>query len=223
MGYHQLSDGRFVANYPYFKKIYDKDSMLFVNMLENYTKYSKETETAKEFYNRVLCCLNYFTDKENKFGAIEEDNIISLEKNLCYIKMLESIKELADVLKQKETKAVLNKKIKKLKKYLKKEFFNKDIKVFSSEIKDGEKNNIIDVDANILMLHMLYKKGDKKTEVMMNNLTDKSIVSAEVIPLSDDKITEFVAVCKKFKMEQLIKPELEKHKGDNLILAKALI
>ena len=223
MGYHQLSDGRFVANYPYFKKIYDKDSMLFVNMLDKYTQYSKETETAKEFYNRVLVCLNYFTDKENKFGAIEENGSIGLEINLCYVKMLESIKNLAELLKQKETKEVLNKKIKKLKKYLLKEFYNKDIKVFSSEIKDGEKNNIIDVDANILLLDMLYKKGDKKTQVMMNNLTDKSIVSVEVIPLSDDKITEFVSVCKKFKMEQLIKPELEKHKGDNLTLAKALM
>ncbi len=223
IGYHQLSDGRFVANYPHFKKIYDKDSMLFVNMLEKYTIYSEETETAKEFYNRVLCCLNYFTQKENKFGAIEEDGTILLDKNLCYVKMLESVKNLAGVLKQKETVEVLNKKIKKLKKYLKKEFYNQDIKVFSSEITNGVKNNIIDVDANILILDMLYKKGNKKTEIMMNNLTDKSIVSAEVISLSEDKITEFVSVCRKFKMEHLIKPELEKHKGDNLILAKALI
>ena len=99
---------------------------------------------------------------------------------------------LAELLNHYETKKALNKKAKKLKKYIKKAFYNEAIKVFSNEIVNGEKSNIIDVDANILILHMLYKKGNKKTEIMMNNLTDKSIVSVDVIPLSDDKITEFV-------------------------------
>ena len=146
-----------------------------------------------------------------------------LDMNLCYVKMLECVEKIAELLNHYETKKVLNKKSKKLKKYIKKAFYNEAIKVFSNEITNGEKRNIIDVDANILTLHMLYKKGNKKTEIMMNNLTDKSIVSVDVIPLSDDKITEFVSVCKKFKMENLIKPELEKHKGNTGLLEKALI
>ena len=48
---------------------------------------------------------------------------------------------------------------------------------------------------------MLYKKANKKTKVMMNNLTDNSIVTADIIELSDDKITDFVSVCKKFKIK----------------------
>ncbi len=223
MGYHQLSDGRFPANYPHYKRVYDKDSMLFVNMLEKYFEYTKDAEVLEKLYNRVLLCLNYFVDKENIKGVIEEDNIISLENNLCYIKMLESVSNLASAMKQKETAQVLNKKNKKLKKYLKKEFYNEKIKVYSSEIIDGVKNEIIDVDANILMLHMLHKKADKQTEVMMNNLTDRSIVSVDVKELSDDKLSEFSAVCKKLGRENLIKPEFEKHKGDILNLTRALM
>ena len=217
-GLHQLSDGRFPANYPFYKKVYDKDSMLFVNMLEKYFEYTKDTKVLEMLYDRVLLCLNYFIDKENKNGLIEEDNIVSLENNLCYIKMLESVKNLAEIMQQKETFTRLNKKIKKLKKYIKKVFYNEKIKVYSSEIIDGIKNEIVDVDANILMLHMLHKKADKKTDVMLNNLTDRSIVSVDVKELSSDKLCEFKDVCKKLNREELIKPELSKHKGDMVTL-----
>lgn len=223
MGLHQLSDGRFPANYPFYKKVYDKDSMLFVNMLEKYIEYTKDMNVLEILYDRVLLCLNYFIEKENKNGLIEEDNIISLENNLCYIKMLESIMTLAEIMKQKETCSRLNKKIKKLKKYIQKAFYNEKIKVYSSEIVDGVKNEIVDVDANILMLHMLYKKADKQTDIMLNNLTDRSIVSVDVRELSTDKLCEFAQVCKKLKREELIKPELAKHKEDIAILTKALI
>ena len=223
MGFHQLSDGRFPANYPHFKKVYDKDSMLFVNMVDEYYEYTKDEEILELFYDKIILCLNYFIDKENKAGLIEEDGRISLEENLCYIKMLESIVRLATVLKLKETYVRLNKKIKNMKKYVKKAFYNEKIKVYSSEIINGEKNAIIDVDANILLLDMLYKKPDKKTDVMLNNLTDRSIVSVDVNDLTDHKLEEFVSVCKKLKREELIKPELEKHKGDTALLIKALI
>lgn len=223
MGLHQLSDGRFPANYPYYKRVYDKDSMLFVNMLEKYFEYTKDESLLDMLYNRILICLNYFMDKENKNGLLEEDNTVSLENNLCYIRMLESISRLAVFAKQKETASILNKKIKKLKKYIKKNFYNEKIKVYSSEIKEGVKNEIIDVDANILMLHMLHNKADKQTEIMMNNLTDRSIVTVDVKELSDDKLCEFVSVCKKLNRENLIKPELEKHSGDILDLTRSLM
>lgn len=223
MGFHQLSDGRFPANYPHFKKICHKDSMLFVSMVEEYYAYTKDIQIIELFYDKIILCLNYFIDKENKSGLIEEDAVVSLEDNLCYIKMLENIMKLATVLKLKETYVRLNKKIKKMKKYVKKAFYNEKIKVYSSEIINGEKNEIIDVDANVLMLDMLYRKPDKKTDVMLNNLTDRSIVSVDVIDLSEDKLKEFVMVCKKLKREELIKPELEKHKGDIAILTKELI
>ena len=106
---------------------------------------------------------------------------------------------------------------------IKKNFYNEKIKVYSSEIKEGVKNEIIDVDANILMLHMLHNKADKQTEIMMNNLTDRSIVTVDVKELSDDKLCEFVSVCRKLNRENLIKPELEKHSGDILDLTRALM
>ncbi|MBQ5883241.1 MAG: hypothetical protein IIW72_01810, partial [Clostridia bacterium] len=183
--------------------------------------FSNFDEVARASVASNLDLINPVVDVFKHDEAIQEQKPVQDEE--FSIESKEELIPEASVEKEEETKKALNKKAKKLKKYIKKAFYNEAIKVFSNEIVNGEKSNIIDVDANILMLHMLYKKGNKKTEIMMNNLTDKSIVSVDVIPLSDDKITEFVSVCKKFKMENLIKPELEKHKGNTGLLEKALI
>ena len=137
--------------------------------------------------------------------------------------MLESVEYLSRTMKQKETYVRLNKKIKNMKKYVKKIFYNENIKVYSSIIENEEKNSVVDVDANVMILDMLYKKPDKKTDVILNNLTDRSIVSVDVIDLSEDKLAEFVRVCKKLKRENLIKPELEKHNSSMSLLTKELM
>ena len=54
-----------------------------------------------------------------------------------------------------------------MKKYVKKNFYNGNIKVYSSIIENGEKNSVIDVDANIMLLDMFYKKSDKKTDIIL--------------------------------------------------------